>query len=209
MPAGGGVHSIGVQGSRARAVLVALDPGTSPGTTTGGGRGADREGRRDRPAGRCSHGRSTPADRPSSNQYKPPFSELTGSRRSVPTDPGPSRKREGRRQGGAGAAIPSLPGLGRISHKGLAVRGVGQGKRHCDRHLSGRGPARRCSRSVPRPGCHPGLVPGSSHRRRSRPVFPERCPGQAWTPEQVRGDSLGVGHAAGFLSAGGEKSGLG
>ena len=38
--------------------------------TTGGRRGAGREGRRDRPAGRRSHRRSAPADRPSSEPCK-------------------------------------------------------------------------------------------------------------------------------------------
>ncbi len=39
------------------------------------------------------------------------------------------------------------------------------------------------------PCCHPGLVPGPREAGRGRCLWPpDRCPGQAWAPEQVRGD---------------------
>ena len=43
------------------------------------------------------------------------------------------------------------------------------------------------------PRCHPGLVPGSrlSGATVAR-LPPHRGPGQAWTPEQVRGDKSGA-----------------
>ena len=47
--------------------------------------------------------------------------------------------------------------------------------------------------TVSAPRCHPGLVPGSrlSGAALAR-LSPDRSPGQAWTPEQVRGDKRGV-----------------
>ena len=49
---------------------------------------------------------------------------------------------------------------------------------------------------VPAPYCHPGLVPGSRLSRTAvARLLPERGPGQAWTPEQVRGD-IGRGRNA-------------
>ena len=61
---------------------------------------------------------------------------------------------------------------------------------------SGRAP-RRWARPSPSPRCHPGLVPGSrmSDTAVAR-LSPDRGPGRAWTPEQVRGDTGRQGRQA-------------
>ncbi len=49
------------------------------------------------------------------------------------------------------------------------------------------------ARPPPPPCCHPGLVPGPREAGRGRCLWPpDRCPGQAWAPEQVRGDKGGT-----------------
>ena len=53
-----------------------------------------------------------------------------------------------------------------------------------------------CRQAGPSPPlrCHPGLDPGSRKAGRVRCLRPpDRCPGQDWTPDQVRGDSGGTG----------------
>ena len=52
-----------------------------------------------------------------------------------------------------------------------------------------------CRQARPSPPlrCHPGLDPGSREAGRGRCLWPpDRCPGQAWTPDQVRGDNRGT-----------------
>ena len=80
--------------------------------------------------------------------------------------------------------VPLLSGLT------LADRAHGPVIRGFPTHRSGRGSD--CGTLAPPvriPRCHPGLVPGSrlSGTALAR-LSPDRCPGRAWTPEQVRGD---------------------
>ena len=83
--------------------------------------------------------------------------------------------------------VPLLSGLSRANRaRGLAAGGL-------PAHRPNRGSD--CGRLAPPvrvPCCHPGLVPGSrlSGTALAR-LPPDRGPGQAWTPEQVRGDSRG------------------
>ena len=72
------------------------------------------------------------------------------------------------------------------------VQGVGTGE--FPAHRSGRGSDRgTLAPPVRVPCCHPGLDPGSSLSGTVIARFsPERGPGRAWTPDQVRGDSGGA-----------------
>ena len=97
---------------------------------------------------------------------------------------------------GAGASLSLLPSRAR---EGTGEGGSGHGSRRA-----------RLLSSFPR--CHPGLVPGSRLSGAALARFPPdpgtgsgtgRGPGQAWTPEQVRGDNGGRGWSrpwAGSLS---------